>query len=144
MASGRPTVVSKGAGAAELVEHGSTGFHFEKDNPESLAVAIDLVLRKPPSRLRDLTTAARAVVEEHLNPRTIALERYRAYQAAALEYRSKPQQPRAEDWLRDACVPSKRYLEPAAFLDQHSLGMLTRHTISRLRLKAKQRLTGLS
>ena len=44
MASGRPTIVSTGAGASELIEDGVNGFLFAKEDADALAEAIERVV----------------------------------------------------------------------------------------------------
>ena len=44
MASGRPTIVSDGAGASELIEDGANGFVFRSGDANALATAIERLI----------------------------------------------------------------------------------------------------
>jgi 1,4-alpha-glucan branching enzyme len=47
MALGKPVIVSRIGGMAELVEDGKTGLHFRAGDPEDLAAKIMVVMREP-------------------------------------------------------------------------------------------------
>src|SRR5665213_941237 len=58
-ACGTPAIVSNGGAAAEIVEHGRTGWHFERGNPAELAAKVEWAWNHP-ARMREMGSAARA------------------------------------------------------------------------------------
>ena len=83
MASGRPTIVSKGAGASELIVEGENGFLFESASAESLAAAIERAMSIAFARQAQIGASARDTVRRELDPANIARARLAAYEAAA-------------------------------------------------------------
>ena len=72
MASGRPTIVSSGAGASELIEDGVNGFLFAAGDPDGLAEVLEHVLGESPARLAEIGRAGQETVRTALDPKTIA------------------------------------------------------------------------
>jgi glycosyltransferase involved in cell wall biosynthesis len=133
MASGRPCIASDGAGAAELIDDGESGFLFKAGQSASLAEAIERVLSTSPARLKQIGLSARAVVEARLNPFESAKLRAAAYATARSEFTSR-QSAGIDPWLRNACTPRVAQAEiDAAFLTHHPLRLLIRHALARVR-----------
>ncbi len=82
MASGRPTIVSTGAGAGELIVEGENGFLFPAGEGAALAAAIDRLASFSPTRRAQIGRAARDTVGRELDPSTIANARLAAYRLA--------------------------------------------------------------
>ncbi|MFN3523673.1 MAG: glycosyltransferase family 4 protein [Phenylobacterium sp.] len=128
MASGRPLVISNGAGASELVADGETGFVYAGDDPAALAQAIARALSLPPARLAEIGAAARAQVIEALAPARIAAERIAAYEAARTATAAAP----VADFAARVCRPAGAAADPDfAFLEGHPLSALAAHVARR-------------
>lgn len=100
MAAGRPTIVSTGAGASELIVDCENGFTFVNEDPESLATAIDCILSLTERRRREIGEAGRETVRFELDPTRIAEQRLAAYEEAIRSFRTSPPQ-RPNSWFRD-------------------------------------------
>jgi glycogen synthase len=136
MASGRPTIVSSGAGASELVEDGVNGYIFPTGDAEGLAAAIDRVLTASPAQLIDIGSAAQATIRRTLDPPTIAAGRLRSYRAAIEAFGERREFPGFKS-LGEMCRPADRPAEEdAAFLHQVPLRTLMRHVTKRIGKKA--------
>jgi glycosyltransferase involved in cell wall biosynthesis len=136
MASGRPTVVSTGAGAGEMVADGQTGFLFEAGNPTSLAAALDRVMSASPDDLADMGRAARDTVRRELDPDIIAAARLAAYRKAIADFeQASPGAIRG--WIGEICR-SGAASDPEAFLAQFPIRALGRHMAARLSKKVAQ------
>ncbi|MGA2953044.1 MAG: glycosyltransferase [Caulobacteraceae bacterium] len=131
MASGRPAVVSTGAGASELVTDGETGFVFENGNAASLASALDRVIGSSEARLAAIGAAARETVRRELDPMRIAEARLAAYQAVIADFAQTPPAP-IGGWLGDICRPDAATADAGAFLDQFPIRTVASHLASRL------------
>jgi glycosyltransferase involved in cell wall biosynthesis len=141
MASGRPTIISSGAGASELVQDGENGFLFAAGDPQSLATALERVLGESPMRLVTIGQAARESVCTILNPRAIAAQRVAAYRAVIDDFRAKSRLS-VEGWLGDICRPT----EPVpgnemAFLNHLPLRAIAAHALARGCHKVAARIT---
>jgi glycosyltransferase involved in cell wall biosynthesis len=79
MAAGCVVVVSDGAGAVDLIEHGVNGFVFPANDDEALAKLTMEVLRLTPEQRSQLGRAAQATVAERLTPDRIAREKMVLY-----------------------------------------------------------------
>lgn len=77
--SGRPTIVSLGAGASELVQDGKNGFLFEPNDPSSLADAIARVQELSDDECDAIGAAARKTVQDLLDPKTLSEKRLSYY-----------------------------------------------------------------
>ncbi|MBY0227562.1 MAG: glycosyltransferase [Hyphomicrobium sp.] len=98
MAAARPTIVSTGAGASELIIDGENGFTFEAGSAKALAAVIDRVLSMPERRRREIGAAGRETIRIDLDPARIAEQRLAAYDEAIRSFHaSRPQKP--NDWL---------------------------------------------
>ena len=104
MAAGRPVIVSSGAGASELIEHGVNGFTFPAGDSSALADAIAAAAVLTCPELRAIGTKARATIERELDPARIVSERMAAYQQAIASHRADPPE-RVPGWLRDLLTP---------------------------------------
>lgn len=105
MGSARPTIVSSGAGAAELIVDGENGFLFENENPESLATAIDRVLSMTDARRAEIGRAGRETIRIRLDPAFIAGQRMEAYSEAISAFGTAPP-PKPNPWISDLLCPS--------------------------------------
>lgn len=141
MASGRPVICSKGAGASELIEDGVTGFLFESGDAAALAAAIDRVLGLSAERQAQIGREARSFVARRLAPEQIAAERIEAYAAVISSFR--PREPSTDDWVVDA-VSGKDHgtNSEVAFLDHLPLKTLLRHSGNRIVKKVRGSLHG--
>jgi glycogen synthase len=131
MASGRPVVVSTGAGASELVVDGETGFVFEAENAASLASALERVMSASETHLAAMGAAARETVARELDPARIARARLAAYQTAIDSFATSP--PTAiGGWLGGVCRPDLAATDTGAFLGQFPIRAVASHLASRL------------
>jgi glycosyltransferase involved in cell wall biosynthesis len=132
MASGRPTIVSTGAGASEIIEDGINGFLFPAGDASALAAAIDRVLCIPPKQLAELGALARETVRRCFDPDRIAVQRIAAYRAAMDSFKKTKPTP-IGGWLGRVCRPAAQADEGSmAFLDQHPLRDILRYSMGRL------------
>jgi glycosyltransferase involved in cell wall biosynthesis len=142
MASGRPTIVSTGAGASELIEDGANGYLFTAADPDSLAAALDrLLLGDSSARLAAIGQAARETVRTMLDPNAIAAQRVAAYRAIIDAFHSQPPLPQL-GCVGEICRPT----EPPkgselAFLDHHPLRAIAAHMLARGRRKFVSRIS---
>lgn len=134
MASGRPTIVSAGAGASKLVVDGENGFLFPAGDASRLANTIQRVMHSDPAKLAEIGRAARATIEETLEPGAIAQARIATYTAIISAFKAARPQP-IGGWLAAMCAPSDSTGNELAFLENIPLGSLLRHTASRIRRK---------
>jgi glycosyltransferase involved in cell wall biosynthesis len=127
MASGRPVICSKGAGASELIEDGVNGFVFEPGNAAALAAAIDQVLSCSPHQLLEIGRAAQNSVNIALEPDRIAATRIHQYKKLIEEFTARPVA--GDDWLDLACRPAKSDFDTdMAFLDHQPLKTILRYS----------------
>jgi glycosyltransferase involved in cell wall biosynthesis len=130
MASGRPTIVSTGAGASELVVDGENGFLFASEDAASLVGAIESVLTMSPLRLAEIGAAGRETVRRELDPMTIAAARIAAYRSAIATFAARAPAP-IGGWLGEICRPSAVGPVGNAFLGQHPMRTLASHLVQR-------------
>lgn len=131
MGSGRPTVVSTGAGASELIEDGVNGFLFRSGDPQSLAETLDRLLRHPPGRLLEIGRNGRETVRRTLDPDTIAAVRMDAYRNAAARFARKARAP-ISPWVSKMLTPhDDRAGGEMSFLDHHPLRTILGYALSR-------------
>jgi glycosyltransferase involved in cell wall biosynthesis len=76
MSYGKPCVATNISGSDDLIQDGENGLKVASENPEELARAI-ISLMKNPKKAQELGKNARATIEKHHTPDTIA-ERYAA------------------------------------------------------------------
>ena len=135
MASGRPTMVSAGAGAAELIQDGVNGYTFPAGDAEKLAAVLDCMLGESAARLAEMGRAAQQTVRRALDPAAITEQRVAAYRAV-IEGFSGPR-PAVHSAVAEACRPAS---SPAAadfsFLQHVPLRKLVPHVAGRLSGKA--------
>ena len=116
MAAGRPVIVSSGAGASELIEHGVNGWVFPSADADALAAVIAFVDALSEAELQAIGAEARATIQRELDPALIVAERMAAYKQAIAAHRAVPPPP-APGWLRDLLTPGKlRNFEMQEFL----------------------------
>jgi glycosyltransferase involved in cell wall biosynthesis len=136
LASGRPTIISSGAGASELITDTENGYLFEAGDADGLAATLDRALSESPARLATIGAAGRQTVHTILNPAVIADQRIAAYQAAIHCFRWLPPSP-ATGWLGDICrsstVPSRGTVFP--YLNHLPMRTLAAHLLARSRQK---------
>jgi glycosyltransferase involved in cell wall biosynthesis len=136
MASGRPTIVSTGAGASELIEDGVNGFTFPGGDAEKLAACIDRVRGSSPARLAEMGRAAQATIRRELDPAIIAAQRLGAYRSTMDGFREH-RKPCTHISLGEICRPTDPSApDDGAFLDQLPLRLLVRHLVGRVAKKA--------
>jgi glycosyltransferase involved in cell wall biosynthesis len=136
MASGRPTIVSTGAGASELIEDGVNGFTFPAGDAEKLAATIDRVLGSSPGSLAEVGRAAQCTIQRALDPATIAAQRLIAYRSKVEGFREH-RKPCTHASLEEICRPTDASArDDGAFLDQLPLRLLMRHLVGRVAKKA--------
>lgn len=132
MAAARPTIVSTGAGASELIIEGENGFTFENGNAEALADVIDRVLSMTESRRREIGAAGRKTIQVQLNPARIGEQRAAAYEEAIRSFHESPPQ-KPHEWLVRMLTP-----QPGArpdfnsFLDPVPLRAMGKHMARRI------------
>jgi glycosyltransferase involved in cell wall biosynthesis len=134
MASGRPVIVSTGAGASELIVDGENGFLFDAEDASSLVAAVERVLAASPARLAEVGAAGRETVRRQLDPATIAAARIAAWQSAIDSFRAAPPAPVA-GWLGEICRPGPTASVEGAFLSHHPMRTLAGHLARRVRDK---------
>ena len=127
MAAARPTFVSTGAGASELIVDGENGFLFANESPESLAAAIDQVMSMPEKRRREVGKAGRETVLVELDPAKIAAQRLAAYEEAIQSFAASPP-PRPNTWLANFIDPAlENRLEVEDLLELYPIRIIGRH-----------------
>jgi glycosyltransferase involved in cell wall biosynthesis len=129
MVSGRPTIVSSGAGASELIEHGINGFVFPAGDPTGLAAAIDEVRSLSPERQAQIGENALETIRRELDPSRSAATRIARYQSAIEAHAKLPRT--LSQWMVEACSPAANTVHEGAFLDRLPLQLLTRHVVRR-------------
>lgn len=131
MASGRPVICSRGAGASELIEDGSSGLLFDAGDATGLAEAMRRMLALPESERLRMAAAGREVVRESLDPDRNAAQRLDAYRAAMAAWREP--RPPLPGWLAEAVSPETGPpLSPWPVLDGLPLKGLLSYTGRRL------------
>jgi glycosyltransferase involved in cell wall biosynthesis len=138
MASGRPTIVSTGAGASELINDGVNGFLFANEDSAALAETIERVLSESPARLAEIGREGSNTVRAALDPKTIALQRLAAYHAAIDAFQVRPRDP-VNGWLGTICRPSEAVGNDIAFLENLPLRALAKHVAGRISRKVRPR-----
>jgi glycosyltransferase involved in cell wall biosynthesis len=124
MALGKTVVISDGAGAVDLVQHGVNGFVFPKNDPPSLAELVRQVDKLNPEALRGIGQRASETVRDRLDPERIAAGKLRIY-------RDSPEPPASQvSWLRESLLPDTE-TKPFAFLDVLALKPLTAYVAQR-------------
>jgi glycosyltransferase involved in cell wall biosynthesis len=141
MATGRPTIVSRSAGASELVNDGINGYLFAAKNPESLASVLDRVMAENPQRLIEIGRAAQQTVRTELDPKAIVCQRIAAYNKIIESFQLHPPSP-SKEWLGDICRPAEPLQnDQMAFLDHMPLRSITAHVLKRARGKAMAKIS---
>ena len=141
MASGRPTIVSTGAGASELIEDQVNGYLFASGDADALAAALDRLLGESPARLAAIGQAARETVRTVLDPNAIAAQRVAAYRSVIDAFRTQPPLP-AAGWVGDICRPTEPLPgNEMAFLDHHPLRAIAANMLARGRHKVVARMS---
>jgi len=128
-AMGRRAVVvcSAGAGAAELIDDGESGFVVPPGDAGALVSTLEQVASLPEDRRTEIGAAAENAVEETLDPRAVAEARLSAYSDVLSEPRSGH-----VDWLDKAIRPAHSKESPDfSMLDNISLRDLYRYVLRR-------------
>jgi hypothetical protein len=133
MRAGSVVICSEGAGAADLIEHGTNGFKVPEEEPEALAEVIGRVAALPSANRKKIGEKGRKTVERKLDPERVARRRIRAYEN--LDSRNnKPDSDRT--WLTEAVHPGGKFEvqpeRPLAFLDQHAVTKIGGHLVRRV------------
>jgi len=136
MASGRPTIISSGAGAHELIQDGENGYVFPAGDAGGLASAIERVLSASPEKLAEVGRAAQSTIRQELDPASIAAQRVAAYRSTIDAFRNRKQS--SKTTLDEMCRPkdSASDEDNASFLNQVPLRTLIQHVGQRLGKKA--------
>lgn len=116
MASARPTIVSTGAGASELIADGVNGYLFPSNDAKALAGTIARVRNEDPAKLAAVGREARKTVREKLNPESVARARLAAYGEVIAKFKSYRHEP-ITGWLASACSPSGGSKDDLSFLE---------------------------
>ncbi len=134
MRAGSVVICSEGAGAADLIEHGTNGFKVPEEEPEALAEAIRRVTALPSANRKTIGEKGRRTVERELAPKRIARRRLRTYEN--LDSRNNKSDT-DRTWLAEAVRPGGKFEvqpeRPLAFLDQHAISNIGRYLIRRVR-----------
>jgi len=138
MVSGRPAVVSTGAGASELIEDGVNGYLFINESADALAGAIERVLSESRIRLAEIGREGRNTIRAALDPKTIAAQRLAAYRAAIGAFQARPPSP-VGGWLGAVCRPSETVGNDMTFLENLPLRALAKHVAGRIVGKVRPR-----
>ena len=135
MAAERPVIVSSGAGASELIEHGVNGFVFPAGDARALAAAIAAVASLSDAAAHAIGAAARATIQRELDPARIVAERMSAYEKAIVAHSAAPPQ-RAPGWLKDLLTPGTlRNFDMQEFLSTLPFRPLVASTAERISAK---------
>lgn len=128
MASGRPAIISDGAGVSELVTHGETGFVFRSGDASSLAAVLDELMHLQDRRMTEIGAAGRASVATALDPQASAMRRKAAYAQAIAGFAGNSENLGS---LAEIARPIATTQRPFAFLDAFPLRGLARHVLRR-------------
>lgn len=128
MALGQVVLCSKGAGAAELIEHGINGITFEGNDPQALVEAFEYLNSLSETQKSQIKRAARETIQDKLAPMNIAQQRVRSYEAVSRGGRSPI---RPNEWLKHAIAPREPMGHSLAFLDQLPLKPLGQYLMKR-------------
>ncbi len=131
MACGCVVVVSTGAGAADLIDHGRNGFVFPAGDDQALADIVREVEAMSDEARELMGSAAARTVLEKLDPRVVAQQKMALYQNISVSATNVPL------WLRDTLLPAQSPAS-ASFLDALPLRGLT----SYVRDRALRKVTG--
>jgi glycogen synthase len=132
MAVGKVVVVSNGAGAVDLIEHGVNGFVFPKGDAVALAETIQHVEKLTKNERTEIGQRAAATISEKLDPERIATEKLKLYHKL-------PPKGDENSWLRDILFP-ETHSTPLAFLDGLPLKDLTDYVARRAAKKVLGRI----
>ncbi|MGE3914217.1 MAG: glycosyltransferase [Hyphomicrobiaceae bacterium] len=131
----RPTIVSTGAGASELIIEGENGFTFKNGDAEALAGVIDRVMSIPEARRREIGANGRETIRSELDPARIAEQRRAAYEEAISSFHSSPPQ-RPNEWLVNMLTPRPGPIRDFdALLSPVPLRAMGKHMAHRIRNK---------
>ena len=132
MAAGRPTIVSTGAGASELIVNGANGFTFNNNDSGSLAAAIDSILSMSEGRRRDVGMAGRETIRLELDPLRIAQQKLASYDDIIQCFGTGPFH-RDNSWLTDVlAVPSLHKTDVGEVLGAFPARSLVKHLKDRI------------
>lgn len=135
MASGRPTIVSLGAGASELISHGANGFVFKAGDAPNLAEVIDEVSALSKDKQEQIGDNAFETVRRELDPHKIAMHRIERY-GTATSPTVRSAKPAA--WTLELCSPPHATAVESDFLRGLPVRMLARHVARRLLNRGNQ------
>lgn len=139
MAAARPTVVSTGAGASELIVDGENGFVFENGDAKGLAEVIDRILAMPEAQRREIGRAGRETITVELAPDRIIQQRIEAYDEAIRSFHAFPPQ-KPDDWLMRLLTPCRDgTCNYDALLDPVPLQAMGEHMVRRVLYKSRRR-----
>jgi len=126
-------ICSDGAGASDLIEHGSNGFKVPADEPELLAEAIQHVAALSATRREKIGERGHQTIKRELDPKRIARRRLRTYENVDPK-NNKLDTDRT--WLAESVRPGGKFevqsQRPLAFLDQHGISDIGRYLVRRV------------
>jgi len=131
MAAERAVIVSRGAGAADLVTDGVDGLLFPAGDAAALADVLARAVAMPPAVRREMGRRARRRVQHELDPDAVARRRAAAY-AEAIERGPGIGRRGVNEWVRAAVRPGPPGAAALGFLDQVALRDLAAHARGRL------------
>lgn len=126
MAHGCVVLVSDGAGAADLIEHGKNGFVFPAENAEALAALVEEIEGLPEEKIKSIGREASMTVTRSMDPASVAKKKIELYKTTKLPVE------RCE-WLKKALLPLKNehQRKDLQFLDGLPLQGLARYVMKR-------------
>lgn len=125
MAAGCVVLVSTGAGAADLIEHGKNGFTFPAGDDAALADLVRHIVGLTLIDLESIGRAAAVTVQERLDILKIAQEKMALYKSAGTKPFCK-----APPWFSQTLLQKK--IQGHSFLNQISIRQLSKHLLHRL------------
>ena len=132
MACGCVVVVSTGAGAADLIEHGRNGFVFPAGDDQALADIVRMVESMSDQERELMGSAAARTVLEQLDTAVVARQKMNLYQSILASASNPPL------WLHATLLPAPSAARGASFLDSLPL----RELASYVRDRALRKVTG--
>lgn len=129
MANGCVVIVSKGAGAADLVKHGINGFLFDAGDKVALAALVRVVEAMSIAECCDMGAAAMATVANLLAPEKVASDKLDLYRSCP------PLASQSMTWFQEALLPEITRTT-ATFMDALPLRKLCGHVLRRIVEKA--------
>lgn len=132
MRQGAVVVCSTGAGAVDVIEDGVNGFEFPAGDASALAATLERVAGLSAEEREELSAAARATIEDVLDPQTIAAQKVMAYEAVVARGRAGDLDAWATAAARPTGRPAGGQARSLAFLDQQPLRDILAYSLRRM------------